>query len=137
MGRARHPGVRAGALRCRAQPGHCTGRHGDGAAPRAPRRPGGGPSDRPMTFDPGMPLAIELALFALAVIVLLAGTLGRPYVMVGPRSGPANTESYAGQVPRSGPATTGIGWLTFAGLVATFGLTFFSTEGASILRGSF
>jgi NADH-quinone oxidoreductase subunit N len=90
-----------------------------------------------MTLDPGMPLAVELALFALAVIVLLAGTLGRPYAMVGPRSGPANTESYAGRVPRSGPATTGIGWLTFAGLVATFGLTFFSTEGASILRGSF
>ena len=30
-----------------------------------------------MTFSAGMPLAIELALFALAVVVLLIGIVGR------------------------------------------------------------
>jgi len=90
-----------------------------------------------MTFDPGMPLVVELALFALAVIVLLAGIAGRPYVMLGPRSGSAEIGSYVGRVPPSGPARTGIGWLTLGGLIAIFGLTFLATEGASILRGSF
>jgi NADH-quinone oxidoreductase subunit N len=72
-----------------------------------------------MTFDIGMPLAIELALFALAVLVLLAG-IGRPHPGT---SGPAG----------AGPAA----WITLAGLAAIFGLTCFATEGGSILRGSF
>ena len=78
-----------------------------------------------MTFNPGMPLLVELALFALAVVVLLAGIVGRA-----PREGPSSA-------PRGGPAGTAIGWVTLAGLVAIFGLTFLATEGASILRGSF
>ncbi len=77
-----------------------------------------------MTFDLGMPLVVELALFALAVIVLLAGILGRPYSGRGPRTEPAATG-------------TGLGWLTLIGLGAIFGLTFLATEGTSILRGSF
>ncbi len=78
-----------------------------------------------MTFSLGMPLLVELALFALAVVVLLAGIVRRS-----PRGEPSD-------VPRSGPASTVIGWVTLAGLVAIFGLTFLATEGASILRGSF
>ena len=78
-----------------------------------------------MTFNPGMPLLVELALFALAVVVLLAGIVRRA-----PREGPSSA-------PRGGPAGTAIGWVTLAGLVAIFGLTFLATEGASILRGSF
>ena len=80
-----------------------------------------------MTFNFGMPLLVELALFALAVVVLLAGILRRA-----PRGEPSD-------VPRGGrgPAGTVIGWVTLAGLVAIFGLTFLATEGASLLRGSF
>ena len=77
-----------------------------------------------MTFDLGMPLAIELALFALAVVVLLAG-IARPHARQAPLS-----EGTGGS---PGPAA----WLTLAGLVAIFGLTFLATEGGSILRGSF
>ena len=88
-----------------------------------------------MTFTPGMPLLVELALFALAVVVLLIGIFGRSYVARVPLSeatgGPAE---YVGRVPRSGPA---VGWITLVGLVAIFGLTFLATEDASILRGSF
>ena len=77
-----------------------------------------------MTFDPGMPLVVELALFALAIVVLLVGIAGRPYRGRGPRSGPA-------------AAGAGIGWLTLVGLIAIFGLTFLADEGGSVLRGSF
>jgi NADH-quinone oxidoreductase subunit N len=73
-----------------------------------------------MTFDVGMPLAIELALFALAVLVLLTGI----------------ARSHAARVPvreTAGPAAM----ITLAGLTVIFGLTFFATEGGSILRGSF
>ena len=66
-----------------------------------------------MTFDPGMPLLIELALFALAVLVLLMGLVGR------------------------GDAGHRIGWVTLISLLAIFGLTFFAEEGRSLLRGSF
>jgi NADH-quinone oxidoreductase subunit N len=72
-----------------------------------------------MTFELGMPLAIELALFALAVVVLLAG-IARPH----PRT--------EGSVS-PGPAA----WIALAGLAGIFGLTFVATEGGSILRGSF
>jgi NADH-quinone oxidoreductase subunit N len=77
-----------------------------------------------MTFNLGMPLAIELALFALAVVVLLAG-IARPY------AGRAPVTAATGGPP--GPAA----WITLAGLAAIFGLTFFAAEGGSILRGSF
>ena len=82
-----------------------------------------------MTFDLGMPLVVELALFALAVVVLLTGILGRPYTGRGPR-----TEVAGGPAGRSGLAAA---WITLVGLVAILGLTFLATEGASILRGSF
>ena len=72
-----------------------------------------------MTFTPGMPLAIELFLFALAVLVLLAG-IARPHPG---KEGPA----------AAGPAA----WMTLAGLVAAFALTFFASEGEAILRLSF
>ncbi len=79
-----------------------------------------------MTLNSGMPLAIELALFALAVVVLLAGIVSR-----------------GGTDPRSAEAAEGpagspmLGWITLGGLLAVFVLTFFTEEGASILRGSF
>jgi NADH-quinone oxidoreductase subunit N len=72
-----------------------------------------------MTFDVGMPLAIEVALFALAVLLLLAGIV-RPHPGT---SGPV----------AAGPAA----WITLAGLAGIFGLTFFAAEGGSILGGSF
>ena len=78
-----------------------------------------------MTFTLGMPLLIELALFALAVLVLLAGIVRR-----------APREDASG-APGSGPAGAAIGWATLAGLLAIFGLTFLATEGASLLGGSF
>ncbi|OFW35634.1 MAG: hypothetical protein A3F70_19510 [Acidobacteria bacterium RIFCSPLOWO2_12_FULL_67_14] len=71
-------------------------------------------------------LAPELALFALAVLVLLMGAVGG-----------------VGRVPltegSSGPADRrpAAGWLTLAGLVATFALTFAVPEGTSLLNGSF
>src|ERR1051325_8395409 len=64
MGRARHPGVRAGALRHGAGTGARARRHGDGAAPRADREP--------MTI--GSPFAVEIGLGALLLLVFL-GTL--------------------------------------------------------------
>ena len=72
-----------------------------------------------MTFDPGMPLAIEFALFALAVLVLLAA-VARPHPGT---SGPGS----------AGPAA----WLTLIGLTAIFLLSLLATEDGSILEGSF
>jgi len=63
-----------------------------------------------MTLQPVMPLLTELALFSLAVLVLLLG------------------------IVRRGPPA---GWVTLVGLLAIFGLTFFLEEGASLLRESF
>src|SRR5688572_879940 len=79
-----------------------------------------------MTFMSGMPLAIELALFALAVVVLLMGII---------RGGPTRGASEA--VDQDRPGGSAIGWVTLAGLVSIFGLSCFATEGGSILRGSF
>jgi NADH-quinone oxidoreductase subunit N len=80
-----------------------------------------------MTFETALPLLPELALFALAVVVLLVGSLSPPYVgrvpLIEESSGPA----------RNGPA----GWITLIGLLAIFGLTFLVPEGASLLRESF
>jgi len=57
-----------------------------------------------------MPLLPELALFALAVVVLVGGAIRRGAAM---------------------------GWITLIGLVATFALTFIVQEGASLLDGAF
>jgi NADH-quinone oxidoreductase subunit N len=62
-----------------------------------------------MTMGLGAPLVPELALFALAVIVLLAGLI------------------------RPGRA---IGWLTFAGLLAVLGIMYFAREG-TLFESSF
>ena len=66
-----------------------------------------------MTFDAGMPLAIEIALFVLSLVVLFLGLVWR------------------------GAAARATAWVTFAGLLAVFGLTFVAAEGASLLGGSF
>lgn len=63
-----------------------------------------------MTLQALVPLLPELALFALAVVVLLGGALRRGAAM---------------------------GWLTLTGLAAAFVLTFFVEEGSSILEGAF
>ena len=55
-----------------------------------------------MTFSAGMPLAIELALFALAVVVLLIGIVGRGGGGPDPRA--AKSSESIGRVPRSGPS---------------------------------
>jgi NADH-quinone oxidoreductase subunit N len=78
-----------------------------------------------MTFTLGMPLLVEFALFALAVIVLVAGII-RP-----------TPRGYATEDQDRKPAGTAVGWVTLCGLLAIFGLTFLATEGTSILRGSF
>jgi NADH-quinone oxidoreductase subunit N len=78
-----------------------------------------------MTFTLGMPLLVEFALFALAVIVLVAGII-RP-----------TPRGYAAEAPEQGTAGTAVGWVTLCGLLAILGLTFLATEGGSILRGSF
>jgi NADH-quinone oxidoreductase subunit N len=73
-----------------------------------------------MTFDPGMPLVTEFALFALAVVVLLVGLVRRP-----------STDG------RQGDSGRVIGWIALAGVLAIFGLTFLAEEGRSALDGSF
>ena len=78
-----------------------------------------------MTFSLGMPLVVEFALFALAVLVLLAGII-RP-----------TPRGYADGEAPSAPAGSGVGWVTLVGLLAIFGLTFLATEGESLLRGAF
>jgi NADH-quinone oxidoreductase subunit N len=66
-----------------------------------------------MTFDVGMPLVPEVALLALAVLVLILGLV------------------------QQGDPERRIGWVTFAGLLAILGLTFVAEEGRSLLGGSF
>jgi NADH-quinone oxidoreductase subunit N len=78
-----------------------------------------------MTFTLGMPLLVEFALFALAVILLMAGII-RP-----------RPRGYAAEDQDQQPAGTAVGWVTLCGLLAILGLTFLATEGTSILRGSF
>src|SRR5687768_1783072 len=116
MGRPRHPGVRAAALRHRAVDRHRAGGYGNGTAAHA----AGGP----VTLTPDILRIVlpELALFALAVLVLLIGAVAR----VPPRDG------------IGGPSGRGIaGWLTLLGLIATFVLTFFVPEGSSLMGASF
>src|SRR5438105_5968736 len=91
-------------------------RYGDHAVDRKPAKGGQrGRGDRPMTFDIGMPMVPELALFVLAVLVLFIGLV---------RQG----DSASSRV---------VGWFTLAGLLATLGLTFVAREGASLFSGSF
>jgi NADH-quinone oxidoreductase subunit N len=66
-----------------------------------------------MTFDPAMPLLPEAALLALAVLVLTVGLV------------------------QQGDPQRRIGWVTFVGLLAIFGATFFAEEGRSLMDGSF
>ena len=66
-----------------------------------------------MTFDPGMPMVPEVALFILAVMVLFVGLLQRP----------------------ARPST--IGWLTLIGLLITLGLAFVARDGQTLFGGSF
>src|SRR6266542_2571458 len=66
-----------------------------------------------MTFDLGMPLVLELAVFALAVIVLIVGLISQ------------------------GRSRQLVGWLTFFGLLGVFALTFAAGEGRSLFGESF
>src|SRR6187455_2247718 len=114
MGGARHFGRDAGHLRRRAIDCSRHHRYGDVAAHREPaegreRHRGG----CPMTFDPGMPMVPEVALFALAVLVLSIGLV------------------------RRGDSGHVIGWITLIGLLATLGVTFAAREGATLFGGSF
>src|SRR5437762_1646877 len=122
MGCARHPDRDAGDLR------HCAvdcGRHdryGHDAAHRDAAEGGGRcRGGAAMTFDIGMPLIPEAALFGLMVLVLLIGLL-RPRAPFPHR----DTEPDA----LTGHATV-FGWVTFVGLLATLGLTFVAREGAT------
>ena len=94
-----------------------------------------------MTFDIGMPMVPELALFVLAVLVLMVGLLGRRGVgtnavvgadlQVGPSSEPV-----VGADLQVGPSSM-IGWISLVGLLVVFGLTFLAREGATLFSGSF
>jgi NADH-quinone oxidoreductase subunit N len=63
-----------------------------------------------MTFTLGMPLVPELALFALAILVLVAGLMR---------------------------FTRAIGWITLIGVIGVFTLTCFAEEGQSLFGGTF
>ncbi|HEY3091925.1 MAG TPA: proton-conducting transporter membrane subunit, partial [Vicinamibacterales bacterium] len=80
-----------------------------------------------MTFDIGMPMVPELALFVLAVLVLLVGLLGRRGV---------GTNTVVGADLQVGPSSM-IGWISLVGLLVVFGLTFLAREGATLFSGSF
>src|SRR6185503_16269535 len=124
MGGARHPRRDAGHLRRGAVDCGRHDRYGDLAADREPaegreRHRG----RRPMTFDPGMPMVPEVALFVLAVIVLFVGLIRGPRVNV-------EADLQVRQSPM-------IGWLTLLGLLITLGLTFLARDGATLFGGSF
>lgn len=89
-----------------------------------------------MMLDAVLPLLPEVALFALAVVVLLIGAL-RPYVGRVPLNVGRGPLSEAPGGPASAPAASLAGWVTLVGLTVIFALTFLVPEGASLLRGSF
>ncbi|HET9362192.1 MAG TPA: NADH-quinone oxidoreductase subunit N, partial [Vicinamibacterales bacterium] len=66
-----------------------------------------------MTFEWSMPLVLEGATFALAVLALIAGLV------------------------RKGDSGRRIGWMTFIGLLIVLGLTWVAEEGASLFEGAF
>ena len=66
-----------------------------------------------MTLDLTLPLVPEIALFALAVLVLVIGLV------------------------QQGDPGRPIGWVTLVGLLAVFGLTWVAQEGGSLFGGSF
>ena len=66
-----------------------------------------------MNLDLGMPLVPEVALFILAVLVLIAGLV------------------------RKGDPTRRLGWLSFVGLLLVLGLTWLADEGRTLFGGSF
>ena len=57
-----------------------------------------------MTFDPGMPMVPEAAIFALAVLVLLVGLLRKPSALATdpgsrPPTGSGRPEALEGRIP--------------------------------------
>jgi NADH-quinone oxidoreductase subunit N len=66
-----------------------------------------------MSLDLGMPLVPEVALFALAVLVLVVGLV------------------------KQGGAGQTIGWFAFIGVLAILGSTWFAEEGRSVFGGTF
>ena len=80
-----------------------------------------------MTFDLGMPMVPEVALFVLAVVVLFMGLL-RPRA-----SAPHRDVDIDLQVGHA----TAVGWVTFVGLIVILSLTFFQREGQTLFNGSF
>jgi NADH-quinone oxidoreductase subunit N len=80
-----------------------------------------------MTFDLGMPMVPEVALFVLAVLVLCMGLL-RPRAAV-----PHLDVDVDLQVGHA----TAVGWVTFVGLLAVLGLIFLQREGQTLFGASF
>ena len=95
-----------------------------------------------MTFDIGMPMVPELAVFVLAVLVLLVGLLSRRGVatnaVVGAdlQVGPSSREPVVGADLQVGPSRV-IGWISLVGLLVVFALIFFARDGATLFSGSF
>ncbi|HEY3159713.1 MAG TPA: NADH-quinone oxidoreductase subunit N [Vicinamibacterales bacterium] len=89
-----------------------------------------------MTFDIGMPMVPELALFVLAVLVLLVGLLGRRGVETNAVVGAERREPVVGADLQVGPSSV-IGWISLVGLLVVFALIFFAREGATLFSGSF
>lgn len=79
-----------------------------------------------MNLADAMPLLPELALFVLAVLVLLVGLVRKPVSAMDPVS----------PIPEPSQATL-IGWLTLLGLLVVLVLTFYLQEGTSLFGGSF
>jgi hypothetical protein len=72
-----------------------------------------------MTADLTLPLVPEMALFALSVLVLVAGLMRHPARVVAVGEGKL------------------FGWITLLGLLAVIGLTFTTTEDSSLFNGAF
>src|SRR5437868_327225 len=114
MGGARHPDRDAGDLRRRAVDCGRHHRHGHDT-PHRDAAEGGGRvfGVAAMTFDIGMPMIPEAALFGLMVLVLLTGVIERQ------------------------PTRALVGWLTVIGVAGRVGLTVVAREGATLFSGSF
>src|SRR5512132_2233445 len=120
MGSARHPRRHACRIRRGALDRGRHHRYGHDAAHRlAAERGGSRRGDRAMTFDLGMPLVPEISLFVLAVLLLFLGFLRSPAAVPHRDIDPDLQVGHA----------TVVGWVTFVGLLAIFGLTFLIREG--------